>query len=219
MYLDQSLPPCENGCGNQAIRFTKKGKAVCSYRPAGCPAVLKRMQGTCVERYGFPNASSCDHVKDIRKEKAIEKYGVDNVSKAPCVKKTLSEKRSDYWNKIYENKDFTIDGMDRATYGRRCHQYAETQYSRHIDAIDPNRKRSKDWHVDHIFSVTDGFLNDVPINIISDISNLRLITDRENYKKNKKSEKTLAQLYEDFSFENTMTYCDPYNMPKYQRAE
>jgi hypothetical protein len=208
MYLDQSLPLCENGCGDQAIRFTKKGKAVCSHKPAGCPAVLKRMQETCVERYGFPNASSCDYVKDVRKEKSIEKYGVDNVSKAPCIKKDLSEKRSDYWNKIYENKDFTIDGMDRATYGRRCHQYAETQYSRHIDDIDPERKRSRDWHVDHIFSVTDGFLNDVPINVVSDISNLRLITDKENYKKHKKSEKTLVQLYEDFSSTSIINSCD-----------
>ena len=202
MYLDQSLPPCENGCGNQAIRFTKKGKAVCSVRPAGCPAVLKRMQETCLERYGFPNASSCDNVKDIRKEKSIEKYGVDNVSKAPCVKKNLSEKRSDYWNNIYENKDFTIDDMDRGTYSRRCHQYADTQYQRHLDLIDPEHKRSKRWHVDHIFSITDGFLNDVPVNIISDITNLRLISDTENYKKHKKSEKTLEQLYEDFYTSN-----------------
>jgi len=52
--------------------------------------------------------------------------------------------------------------------------------------------------VDHIYSITDGFINNVPVNVISDISNLRLIRDTENYKKHKKSEKTLDELYEDF---------------------
>ena len=207
MYLSQSLPLCENGCGNQAIRFTKKGKAVCSVRPAGCPAVLQKMQDTSVERYGVPNASSTQKVKDKRIETVTERYGVDNVSKSESVIKTLSENRSAYWEQVYCNKNFTSDGLDRATYGRRCHQYAETQYLKHIDSIDPERKRSRSWHVDHIFSVTDGFLNNVPINVISDISNLRLISDKENYKKHKNSEKTLAELHEGFS-NSHVTYDD-----------
>jgi hypothetical protein len=41
--------------------------------------------------------------------------------------------------------------------------------------LDPENKQGKYWHVDHIYSVTDGFLNNVPINVISDISSLRLI--------------------------------------------
>lgn len=218
MYLDQSMPLCENGCGNQAIRFTKKRKAVCSERPAGCPAILKKMQHTSVERYGVPNASSTNEVKEKRKQKAIEKYGVDNVSKAESIIQVLSERRSDYWDKVYRTKNFTVDGMDRATYSRRCHQYAETQYNRNIEVIDPERKRSSKWHVDHIFSITDGFLNDVPVNVISDISNLRLISDTENYKKHKKSEKTLEQLYEDFLRTNIIVD-GPCNMPKSQTEE
>lgn len=212
---------CHYGCGQKATNQTKNGKYICGSHHRSCPAVLnkgyqtnldkygsktpagaesvrEKMRATTIDRYGVENASSLDSVKQIRREKALAKYGVDNVSKADSVKRVISEKRSDYWDRVYENKKFTIDGMSRDQYSRRCHQYAETQYYRHQQQIDPEGKRSKHWHVDHIFSVTDGFLNDVPINVISDISNLRLISDTENYAKHKKSEKTLEKLYEDY---------------------
>jgi hypothetical protein len=199
MYLDQLMPLCVNGCGNHAIRYTKKGKAVCSERPAGCPAILKKMQETSINRYGVPNASSTATVKQKRKQKAMDKYGVDNVSKADCVRADLSEQRTEYWNQVYSGKIHTNEGLTRIQYSHRCQQYASTQYQRYKNLLDPEGKRGKHWHLDHIYSVTDGFLNDVPVNVISDVSNLRLISDTENYKKHKKSEKTLAELYEGFS--------------------
>lgn len=209
MYLDQHMPLCENGCGNQAIRFTKKGKPVCSDRPAGCPAVLKKMQDTSIEKYGVPNASSTVEVKEKRRQKSLEKYGVDNVSKASEVKDNLSEIKSQYWNTVYSGKNFSLNGLSRKQYSHRCQQYANTQYQRYKNILDPEGKRGKHWHLDHIYSVTDGFLNDVPINVISDISNLRLISDKENYKKHKKSEKTLVELYEGFS--RSITSCDDHH--------
>ena len=189
---------CHYGCGQKATNQTKNGKHTCSKRPAGCPAILAKMRSTTMARYGVENASSLESIKQIRREKALAKYGVDNVSKADSVRKLLADQRSEYWAEVYKTKEFTTEGLTRDQYSRRCHQYAETQYYRHQQQIDPDGKRSKHWHVDHIFSVTDGFLNDVPINVISDISNLRLISDTENYAKHKKSEKTLEQLYEDY---------------------
>ena len=193
------MPLCENGCGITATKFTKKGKAVCSARPAGCPSVLQKMKDTSLERYGVANASSADFVKDMRRQKALNKYGVDNVSKSESIRSKLSTQRTDYWNDVYSNKKYTNDGLTRLQYSHRCQQYANTQYQRHKDLIDPEGERGKHWHLDHIYSITDGFINDVPVNIISDVSNLRLISDKENYKKHKKSEKTLAELYEGFS--------------------
>ena len=199
MYLDQSMPLCENGCGNQAIRFTKKKKAVCSNRPAGCPTILKRMQETSIKRYGVPNASSTKEIKEKRKQTFLEKYGVSNSSKIPSIRTLNSTKKREYWNKVYSGKSFTNGGLSRLQYSHRCQQYANTQYQRYKDILDPEGKRGKHWHLDHIYSVTDGFLNDIPVNVISDVTNLRLISDKENYKKHKKSEKTLVELYEGFS--------------------
>lgn len=147
---------------------------------------------------GVVNSSQLESVREKKKIKSLEKYGVDNVSKAVSVQEKISKKRKDYWDRVYQSKNFTTDGLSRLEYARRCHQYADTQYQRYKHVIDPESKRSKDWHVDHIYSVTDGFLNDIPINVISDITNLRLIPAVENYKKFKSSHKTLQELYEDY---------------------
>lgn len=188
---------CQNGCGKVATHTAKNGKHTCTVRPAGCAIVLAKMKATTLARYGVENASSLHSVKQLRKAQALAVYGVDNVSKSTVVKQVISQKQIDYWKGVYAGKDFTIGGLSREQYSRRATQYATTQYSRNKDTIDPEGKRSKHWHVDHIYSVTDGFLNDVPIDIISNISNLRLISANANYIKHDKSEKTLAQLYKD----------------------
>jgi hypothetical protein len=213
---------CYYGCGQKSTHRTKNGKYICAAHHRCCPAVLnkgyqtnlskygsktpassesvrKKMQDTNIDRYGVENASSLESVKQIRREKALAEYGVDNVSKSESIKKLIADRKTEYWTNVYKIKQFTSEGLTREQYGRRCHQYADTQYFRHQQQIDPDSKRSKHWHVDHIYSVTDGFLNDVPINVISDISNLRLISDKDNYKKHKKSDKSLEQLYEDYN--------------------
>lgn len=147
---------------------------------------------------GCDNASQLESVKDKKRKLSIDKYGVDNVSKSLEVRAHLATRRKEYWDTIYQNKDFSVEGLTRAQYKHRANQYMNTQYLRYKEILDPNGLRSKNWHVDHIYSLTDGFINDVPINVISDISNLRMLPSSENYKKNKSSHKTLDALYEDY---------------------
>lgn len=64
--------------------------------------------------------------------------------------------------------------------------------------IDPDNKRGKDWHLDHIYSVSQGYLNNVPINVVGDITNLRIIPAIDNIRKGLKCNKTLESLYEDY---------------------
>jgi hypothetical protein len=215
-------PLCENGCGREATYTTKGGKHQCRPHHRSCPAVLekgyktnlekyggkqpaassavrKRMAETTVERFGVANASSSAAIKEKRKQVMIERYGVSNAAHIPEARTKISSSKKEFWNGVYDGKDFSAEGLTRLQYTHRAHQYAETQYKRHQHIIDPEGKRGKHWHLDHIYSLTDGFLNDVPINVISDISNLRLISDKENYKKNKSSHKSLEALYEDYS--------------------
>jgi len=142
-------------------------------------------------------AAASTSSKQKRKDTLKEKYGVTNASHIPSVKETISNKKKEYWNKVYKGKDFTTGGLTRDQYRHRVQQYADTQYARYKDTLDPDGLRSKDWHVDHIYSVYEGFMNDVPVNIISDISNLRMLVAGDNYVKNKSSHKTLEELYED----------------------
>ena len=147
---------------------------------------------------GVENSSQLESVKEKKKQASLEKYGVDNVSKAACIKEKIGKNISAAWDRRYKNKKFTADGLTKKQYIRRCQQYAGTQYQRHKEILDPDNLRGKDWHIDHIYSVSDGFIYDVPINILSDITNLRLIPAIVNYRKHASSYKSLEQLYEDY---------------------
>lgn len=203
---------CHNGCGQPYTHITKKGKYLCGHRPAHCPLIRERMQETSLKRFGVRNASSCSTVKRKRKDTYLKKYGVENASHIPTSKKKISEKAIALWGERHKQKDFTTEGLSRQQYRHRCQQYADTMYRKYKHILDPESKRSDDWHLDHIYSVDEGFLNDVPVNVLSDITNLRIISDKDNYKKHRKSEKTLTQLYEDF------TSYGHHNTPRSQKA-
>lgn len=187
-----SIPLCKL-CGKNTVYRTNRYTTYCSNKCSikSIPTIL-----------GVDNASQLQSIKNKKKEKSLEKYGVDNVSKAAIVKNIIRNKTKDRWDKIYNNKNFSSENLTREQYRRRANQYANTQYNRYISEIDPKKMRSNEWHVDHIYSITDGFLNNVPINIISDITNLRLIRSTDNYKKHQKSEKTLHKLIEDYNTRN-----------------
>lgn len=53
----------------------------------------------------------------------------------------------------------------------------------------------KGMEIDHLFSIKDGYENQVPINVISDLYNLRVVTSEENRKKWHRSIITLDELY------------------------
>lgn len=54
-------------------------------------------------------------------------------------------------------------------------------------------------HIDHIVSIYDGFMNDVPPEIIGNFCNLQCIPGKENIKKRNTSTITIEQLYERYA--------------------
>lgn len=163
--------------------------------------------GSCSAKYtfskynaekGVANASQLASVKEKKKETFTEKYGVDNLFKHPEFKQKLKDISKERWARIYGDKNFTVDGMSYTQYRHRVDQYSNTQYEWNKHTIDPEGKRSKDWHLDHIYSVNEAFMNKVPINITGDITNLRIISSDENNKKKARCDKTLEQLFEDY---------------------
>jgi len=200
----KSRPVCI--CGNE-VTFSKE-----SYH-----GKERRYHSYCSQRcsmfdmktlIGVENASQLASVVQKKKDSALKKFGVDNVSKAESVKQVLADKKRAYWDDVYTRKQFTSSGLTRKQYKHRAQQYATTQYNRYKDLLDPFGIRGRDWHIDHVYSLTDGFINDVPINIISHVSNLCLISAKDNYAKNKFSHKSLEELHDDFiSFHRNKQKC------------
>lgn len=65
-----------------------------------------------------------------------------------------------------------------------------------IDPINFKSEDSKEYHIDHIYSIADGFKNNINPNIISSYVNLRVITSDENLKKGTRSDMELDELME-----------------------
>jgi hypothetical protein len=58
----------------------------------------------------------------------------------------------------------------------------------------PNERMREGYHKDHIFSVRDGFENDVPEHVISCPPNICMIQGKSNLAKGRKSNCTLGEL-------------------------
>ena len=124
----------------------------------------------------------------------MEKYGVDNPSKHPSIKQILSQRNKE-WQAL-NPKDRTLIEV----YYNNVRLVTNKNWYEHFHKINgegPNR-RSKDLHLDHIYSISEGFKNNIPPEIIGHWTNLRLIPKKENSSKGADCHKTIEQLYEDY---------------------
>jgi hypothetical protein len=56
------------------------------------------------------------------------------------------------------------------------------------------------YHIDHIYSISNGFKNNVPVEILNNPFNLRMMLGIENISKLGRSDSTLTELYKDYEF-------------------
>jgi hypothetical protein len=82
-------------------------------------------------------------------------------------------------------------------YKRTTYNMTEKIYRRNKDLINPNElKRGRGYfHLDHKFTVQDGFKNNIPPFIISNINNLQMLEERVNIAKSNVSEITNQELF------------------------
>ena len=127
----------------------------------------------------------------------MEKYGVDNPSKHPSIKQKISDKNKE-WQAL-NPKDRTL--MEE--YYNVVRLITNRNWYENFYIINPERlQRSKDLHLDHIYSISEGFKNNIPPEIIGHWTNLRMLSKIENSSKGKTCHKTIEQLYEDYKRES-----------------
>ena len=76
---------------------------------------------------------------------------------------------------------------------KNFHEYAK--FARYLSYKNFQLKTPQGFHIDHIYSIRDGYDNNVPIEIISHKNNLRLIKAEENLSKGSKSDISCEELY------------------------
>jgi len=132
-----------------------------------------------------------DTVQTNSKKAILDKYGVVNVQQDPSIYKKGRltrialglERRPDqkadvetYYLKVWE--------ITNQTFKANYYELTENE----------TIKRSKDFHLDHIYSIHYGFINNIPPYIIGHRNNLRLISASENSSKNKRCDITIDQI-------------------------
>jgi len=108
-----------------------------------------------------------------------------------------------YENMIGENhpnwKNYTEkDRKDIILYRAEVVQLTNINYKKYFYFINPNKlKRSyRTYHIDHIYSVIDGFNNNISPEIIASPVNLQMLANDKNFSKKGASHMTLEQLYD-----------------------
>jgi hypothetical protein len=147
---------------------------------------------TCLKRYGVDNPFYSSVIIEKIKEKNLEKWGVEWAIQHPLVRKKLSD--------TLINKGATPLNLrsEFRKYRDEVKRLTEISYNQNKIIINPGNLSRKEFNIDHIYSISDGFKNSIPLEIISHWTNLRMLLAKDNQIKNKRSDKTKEQLFEDY---------------------
>ncbi len=98
----------------------------------------------------------------------------------------------------YDSLKFDIKHTnDFILYKKLVYHYTNKSYRNYKEIINPlNLKRSRDFHLDHKYSISEGFKNGILPPLIGNYHNLEIINSKENLSKNKKCSIDLETLLE-----------------------
>lgn len=201
--------------GNKAIHDKAKQTNLERYgfeNPLNNPEILQKKTITMMERYGSKSPFGDISVREKAMKTKIERYGIqyyfneidDNA--IDIIFEETSKSKEEWISSIkelwLENRKINPEAkltnpfsVTRAYY-KKVMFWTHFHWRENIDLINPNDFERSYWqyHLDHIYSIRDGFLNNVPPEIVGHWTNLRLIPREENQRKNYKSELTLEEL-------------------------
>ena len=124
------------------------------------------------------------YTEELRKERSEHFKRVRRLNKD---KHRLMMESRGVWRRLDEISEFE-------RYRINVRNLSQKSYSKYFYLIDPNRLRGRNHHLDHIYSIADGFDNNVDPKIISHPCNLRIVHHSLNESKGKSSEITLEEL-------------------------
>lgn len=109
--------------------------------------------------------------------------GFGNIGKIPTMKPTIDTNIKAQKGLVnIKNPSLTehLINMTSEKYNNLARNLTEIIYREYIDMIDPYRKRSKEFPLAHLYSINNGYYNNVPIEIIANPMNLQIQTLLEN---------------------------------------
>jgi len=168
--------------------------------------VRKKVEATCLEKFGTKTNLMNEEQKYKIKETNILKYGVENPSQSELIKlKKEYTYIENYGSKHYlssnirrikmEDNQSWIPLDQKTNYELYSRQVWIETRKQDINSLKHSEKRgTKGYHLDHKFSILEGFKNNILPSIIGNIRNLEFIPYQENLSKGKKCSIRLDEL-------------------------
>jgi len=135
------------------------------------------------------------------KDKEVNRYQANSKNKHYCdinckAKHQRIIQKGKGNNNFGKSKYTKEEYDDFLTYKHAIRQKTYSIYKLHKNKINPDKLLlgSRKYHIDHKFSIHDGFHNNVPVSIMSNVNNLQILYWRKNLKKGSKSDITLKEL-------------------------
>lgn len=153
---------------------------------------IEKIKNTKLERYGDKGFNNIQKQQRTIKER----YNVTNVSQLPHNIERAKRQLEEIRQRAYASGRWTPASQKQGYIGYRDRvRLLSDENFRDYNAIIENaNKRGKKWHLDHIYSIHDGFKNNIPEWMIAHPVNLRVIFHSLNESKNNKSHITLKEL-------------------------
>jgi hypothetical protein len=106
---------------------------------------------------------------------------------------------------LYES-DIIIIQSDKKLYSDFVRWLSEYSYNILQNQLDTNKKRSKQFHMDHKYSISNGYENNINPFIIAHPSNLEIITKKKNLKKSSKNSIEISLLIKEIQLFGEIFY-------------
>lgn len=153
----------------------------------------KKWEKILFENSGITNVFQLDSVKKKSKETLIKKYGVSHNMFVPelIVQRRINGEKNGLFIPLNELSNFQIykyNVLSFTIYNLRI--FGETFLGNYWK----EQKKINTDHIDHIFSIKEGFMKNIPAYIIGSIVNLRLLYCKYNISKGYKSDISIDEL-------------------------
>jgi len=161
---------------------------------------VDKIKMTKLNRYGDENYNNIEKYKNT----CLIKYGVNNISKIPEVRNKAMIKTRETREKL--NHWVTLENLSLyKLYKREVYRITNSMNISSLNNIDKRGMAGVNgkYHLDHKFSILQGYNNGILPIYIGNIHNLEMIPWEENYNKKANSSISLEELFTKSTTENS----------------
>lgn len=225
---------CNNKCVKNSNDYKEKWKSSWKKNNSDGKSIIKRNE-TVIKKYGSIEEYNNNLFLSV-KDSHLKKHGVEHYFQSEEFKKkrkeTLNEK---YGNEKYNNPNKTketrikngtqLDDSNIRNFNifkRVVSNRTLTIYRNNQKFINPNNlnRSHKTYHIDHKFSMKQGYLYNLPIEIMTHPCNLQMIDYMENLIKQDNCSITLNELLNDIiNYNKTIKFTNKELKEKYQNVK